>query len=459
MLKTVECWCESLGGGLDASGWLTQPDMLEARENFGACCVQFENGGHNDHLRVVVVGGVTHMNVALKTAECFDGTAWCTMPPMREPREGCTCVALPAGRCAVAGGSGNSIELFDFEHGVWTTLGSMQVGRAFCGLCYAHGQLIVAGGFASDWTSHASVEVLDVGLTMDKEQKALAGSQKNLKRTLEPLDAGAGQQASEEGMQSWIEQWLGMTEEEQVAFQEAEKKRYRRVQKGTSRGFSRMWDEKLKAVDAHKKKQAALKLKTVSAFSTFGAPAPTAATVSLGGKLAFAFKGLSTEKQQEQQEEEVTTTSTLRANTKTKQTPPVSPPGFNKVVCADKQRSKQPTVEVLSKRKWRPAAPLPRPRRWLHMVVAALPDPLPDPLLRRSKPTTPTNMPVPRLLRDATAVSELPPVQHKVATTPEEVAALVKHLSGLGQQVSAKEAQETAACEPVAPSSGFGIFG
>jgi hypothetical protein len=234
VLKTVECWCESLGGGQDASGWVEQPDMLEARENFGACCVQFgHSGSENDgEYRVVVVGGATHMNMELKTAECFDGTSWCSMPPMSEPREGCSCVALPAGRCAVAGGSGSSIELFDFEQGVWTTLSSMLVGRAFCGLCYANDHLIVSGGFASDWTSHASVEVLDVGLAPKNAGRGGGGVNKGAggssmkKPTLAPLDAAAPQQSAEEGMQSWIDQWSEMTEEEQEAFKEAEKKQY-----------------------------------------------------------------------------------------------------------------------------------------------------------------------------------------------------------------------------------------
>lgn len=455
VLKTVECWCESLGGGQDSSGWLTQPDMLEARENFGACCVQFGNGGKNDEFRVVVAGGTTHMNVVLKTAECFDGTAWCAMPSMSEPREGCTCAALPAGRCVVAGGSGNSIELFDFEQGVWSTMATMQVGRAFCGLCYANDHLIIAGGFASDWTSHASVEVLDVGLTpndAEKGRKALS------KRTLQPLDIGGGQQVSEEGIQSWVEQWSDMSEEEQAAFKEAEKKRYRRVQKGTSRGFSRMWDEKLKAVELHKKKQAALKLKAVSAFNTGGTVAPVAASNTLGGKLGLALKV----QRQEQEDNVATATAAVPSSIIRDPTPPSSPRGFKKVACADDHRSKQPTVDDLSKRKWRPIAPMPRPRRWLHMLVAALPEPPPQPDLapRRSKPSTPT-MTAPRSLRNGDApAAELPPVQPKVATTPEEIAALVKQLSGIGKQPSTEEpVEEKTTHVPVAPSAGFGIFG
>ena len=53
-----------------------------------------------------------------------------------------------------------------------------------------------------------------------------AGGSSMKKPTLAPLDAAAPQQSAEEGMQSWIDQWSEMTEEEQEAFKEAEKKQY-----------------------------------------------------------------------------------------------------------------------------------------------------------------------------------------------------------------------------------------
>ena len=70
-------------------------------------------------------------------------------------------------------------------------------------------------------------------------------------------------------------------------------------------------------------------------------------------------------------------------------------------------------------------------------------------------------MTAPRSLRNGDApAAELPPVQPKVATTPEEIAALVKQLSGIGKQPSTEEpVEEKTTHVPVAPSAGFGIFG
>jgi hypothetical protein len=240
------------------------------------------------------------------------------------------------------------------------------------------------------------------------------------------------------------------------------------VQKGTSRGFSRMWDEKLKAVEAHKKKQAALKLKAVSAFSTSSAPAAGSnaagsAAATLGGKLAaFAAAAASgakapPEQQRQQRQQGGASTPTPPTGAKPGSSPPPSPRGFKTVASAGADLAKQPTLDTLAKRRWRSAAPMPRPRRWLHLLVAALPDPPPEPELPppRSKPNTPLANPAP--LRGA----DLPPVQPKVAETPEEVAELVKQLSSVGQKQpsSSEEAKERFSHKPVAPSAGFGIFG
>ena len=440
VLKIAESWCESLGGGADASGWIEQPDMVEARENFGACCVEFGDG--SDEFRVVAVGGTTHMNIVLKSAECFDGKAWCAMPPMSEPREGCSCAALPSGRCVVAGGSGDSIELFDFEQGAWTTLASMAVGRAFCGVCYASDHLFVSGGFASDWTSHASVEVLDVGLIAKNAGggggglKPLANSHRQIAPPVGVAADVAAVQSVEENLDSWLDKWTQMTEEEQEAFKKAEKETYRRVQKGTSRGFSRIWDAKLKAVDAHKKRHASgfSKLKAVTAFGVLGGG-------GLGGKLE-ALKDAT------KPAADGSPKPVLPPEAKPETTPPPSPRGFKTVSVSIGGAAKQPTVEVIAKRRWRSAAPMTRPRRWMQLVVAALPDP--------TEPVEPIRprIPTPTITAMTTSL-DLPPVP-KVAQTPEEVAALVKQLSGLA---NTPDAPKDTGAKVAKPSAGFGIFG
>jgi len=440
VLKTAESWCESLGGGADASGWIEQPDMLEARENFGACCVEFGDG--SDEFRVVAVGGTTHMNIVLKSAECFDGKAWCAMPPMSEPREGCSCAALPAGRCVVAGGSGDTIELFDFEQGAWTMLASMAVGRAFCGVCYANDHLFVGGGFASDWTSHASVEVLDVGLL---EKNAGGGALKPLANKHRPVAQPVGVaadvaavQSVEENLDSWLDKWTQMTEEEQEAFKKAEKEQYRRVQKGTSRGFSRIWDAKLKAVEAHKKRHASgfAKLKAVNAFGALGGGGGLGGLGGLGSKL-------------EALKESPKPSPTPPTEAKPDTTPPPSPRGFKTVSVGGGSAAKQPAVDVIAKRRWRAIAPMTRPRRWMQLVVAELPDPTEEP----EEPARP-RIPTPTTTV-AKSSAGLPPVP-KVAQTPEEVAALLKQLSGLANK---PEDPEDMGTKVGTPSAGGGSCG
>ena len=459
VLRTVESWCPSLLGGQDGNGWAEQPEMLEPRENFGACCVQLAGGGTDgsprngfDGFRVVVAGGATNMGMVLRTAECFDGLSWSALPPMREPREGCSCAALPDARLVVAGGCGASVELYDFDEGAWTALAPMRLGRSFCGMCFAHGHLFVGGGVATDWTSHASVEVLDVGLVkcgVAAGRPVSGGVKKSLVRRVSPLSTAVANVAASSGSGSsdstfssrdgnfsisekaWVEQWLKMSEEERESLKVAEKKRYKTEFHGTSRGFTKMWDEKLRAVANYKGGgSTAAKLRAVSAMSAVSAfqrpktpvqldaieepPSRSLSPVDSAWARAQASSGRGRE-------------GTRRRRLSKGSLEPVPTP--------------EPGKPDLSERKWRPAAAMTQPRRWLQLVAAAVPEKPATPPAKKPKPKTPPN--------ELPSAADLKPVaKPRSQMTAEEAAELVAKLAPRQEEK-----------KPPAPSAGFGIFG
>ena len=163
-------------------GWKEIASMRQARANFGACAT--------DDGCVVVAGGLCRPvgamgDTTLDTAERLDVRMgrWCALPPMAEPRQGCSCSPLSGGRVAVVGGKGlQSCELLEWHdtgrgsrQATWVKLPPLQVERGFAASTswrpeHAPGgatpmpeQLIVMGGQDSYWSVHKDGERLQIG--------------------------------------------------------------------------------------------------------------------------------------------------------------------------------------------------------------------------------------------------------------------------------------------------------
>jgi hypothetical protein len=101
----------------------------------------------------------------------------------------------------------------------------------------------------------------------------------------------------------------------------------------------------------------------------------------------------------------------------------------------------EPGKPDLSERKWRPAAAMTQPRRWLQLVAAAVPEKPATPPAKKPKPKTPPN--------ELPSAADLKPVaKPRSQMTAEEAAELVAKLAPRQEEK-----------KPPAPSAGFGIFG
>lgn len=117
---------------------------------------------------VLLVGGFTHGEQALASAERFDPASNTFTPAtaMSVARQSHTATMLPNGNVLIAGGYNGtylkSAELYDPQTGQFVATGEMQIARSgHVAVLLDNGKVLLAGGTGEGWTFLSSAELYD----------------------------------------------------------------------------------------------------------------------------------------------------------------------------------------------------------------------------------------------------------------------------------------------------------